>query len=274
LPGAEHRETGASYNLNHSRRNKMSQADTVLTKLYDMFSFIESNASLDENFRELAAVAAKVLDAENCMITLLSEGEVEVLGLQPGAKFGNVPAKARLELAATSGDLTDATKPLLTQSIKTGLVPNAMRSNICGKNKMFSAIGLNGKIIGVINTNQPEHKPYYSLEDLKLLDIVALFIGKTIQLIQLQNILNSRFSQIALAQATEKTVGDVLVSSVQNPTQLARIVAKSFYREMTKAGFGCNQIINAASEIISELSKSLRKHTKGLKGPVANPERG
>jgi hypothetical protein len=34
---------------------------------------------------------------------------------------------------------------------------------------------------------------------------------------------------------------------------------------MAKAGFGSGQIINAATEIISELTQSLHKHSKRLK---------
>jgi L-methionine (R)-S-oxide reductase len=38
------------------------------------------------------------------------------------------------------------------------------------------------------------------------------------------------------------------------------LLAKSFYREMKSAGFGPNQIVGAAGEIIDQLSASLRKH--------------
>jgi hypothetical protein len=39
-------------------------------------------------------------------------------------------------------------------------------------------------------------------------------------------------------------------------------VAKSFFREMTRAGFDAGQIIGAASEIISQLSTTLNRHGK------------
>jgi hypothetical protein len=45
---------------------------------------------------------------------------------------------------------------------------------------------------------------------------------------------------------------------------MARIVARSFYREMTIAGFSQSQIIKVASEIISELSVSVRRHSKRM----------
>jgi L-methionine (R)-S-oxide reductase len=245
----------------------MSKTDTLLIKLHDVFSFSESTTSLKENFCELAALAAKVLSAEDCTITLLSEAEIDPTGLRPGARFGDVP-KVNSELAVTSGQIIAGSA--LSQS--EDRVPTETSTDPGPKNKMFCSIVLNGRIIGVVHMNHPKHKRCFSREDLKLLDVLTLFIAKSIQTTQLQNILSSRFAQIALAQTTEKTIGDVIVESAQNPNQIARIVAKSFYREMTKAGFNRNQIIHAASEIISELSNSVRKHSKGHRGAVIHAE--
>jgi len=43
-----------------------------------------------------------------------------------------------------------------------------------------------------------------------------------------------------------------------NPNQIARILARSFYREMLGAGFNLNQILFAATEVISELSSTIK----------------
>lgn len=109
----------------------------------------------------------------------------------------------------------------------------------------------------------------FKLADLKLFEVVALFIGKSIQAIQLQNILNSRYAQLALVQEAEKNLGGSLKTALQNPDQVAKILAKSFYKEMTRAGFGSSQIINAASEIISQLSGSLQRHNKHMARGIA-----
>jgi hypothetical protein len=100
--------------------------------------------------------------------------------------------------------------------------------------------------------------------DLNLLDAVALFIGKSIQTMQLQNLLNSRFAQMALIQETQKNIGHSLESILHNPDQIAKIMAKSFYKEMTRAGFGSSQIINVASDIIAQLNTSLQRHSKRM----------
>ena len=93
------------------------------------------------------------------------------------------------------------------------------------------------------------------------LKIVTVYIGMSLHTLQLQNLLHSRYVQIALAHSAEDTVGRVL-AAVPHPVRLVRILAKSFYREMTKAGFGANEIISAASQIISELTASLKRHAR------------
>ena len=81
----------------------------------------------------------------------------------------------------------------------------------------------------------------------------------------MQNILNSRFAQLALLHEAEKSLEPLGVgAAVHNPDQVAKILAKSFYKEMTRAGLGSNQIISAASEIISQLSGSLQRDNKRL----------
>jgi signal transduction protein with GAF and PtsI domain len=123
---------------------------------------------------------------------------------------------------------------------------------------MFCPIVSHGKTIGLIHVGEPKNKRYFNPRDLKLLEVVALVIAKLVQVIQLQNILNSRFAQIALAQSVNSATVKPLIIPAHHQSRIAKIVAKSFYREMKKASFGPNQIIITASEILSHLSENLR----------------
>ncbi len=123
---------------------------------------------------------------------------------------------------------------------------------------MFCPIVSHGKTIGIIHVSEPKNKRYFNPGNLRLLEVVALVIAKLIQVIQLQNILNSRFAQIALAQSVNSATVKPLMIPAHHQNRIAKIVAKSFYREMKKAGFGPNQIIITASEILSHLSENLR----------------
>lgn len=248
----------------------MGDVENPLIKLHGLSTFLESAGSLDDNLHQLASAAARILNAENSSIMLLKEDEEGGAKLNVRANFGDLPNQAYQESIKAgegiSGSVFTDGKALLIKDIqKSAFSSNAKRTKDPRKSMISSPILVNGDIIGVININGPKFKRPFNLDDLHLLDIVALFVGKSIQVIQLQSVLNSRFTQIALAQETEKTIGHVLINAAQNPDQMAKIVAKSFYREMTKAGFGSNQIISAASEIISQLSGSLIKHSKRLK---------
>ncbi len=247
----------------------MGDADNLLARLQDLCGLPQSQGSLDQDLYQIAAQAAKILHADNCSVMLLNEGEFEELRLRVCASFGPLPPKAFQQEVSKgegiSGHVLASGKSLLVEDIeKSPFAKAARRPDDPRKSMIASPLTINGNIIGVINVSGPKRRERFTLDDLNLLDIVALFAGKSIQVIQLQNVLNSRFAQIALAQGADQTLGQVVVGAAHNPDKLAKILAKSFYREMTKAGFGSNQIIGAASEIISELSKGLQKHRKRL----------
>lgn len=116
----------------------------------------------------------------------------------------------------------------------------------------------------MVNVTDRKNGKSFTQGDLNLLDIVAMFIGKSIQTLQFQNILNSRFAQMALIQEAQQNIDSSLKSVLHNPDQIAKIMAKSFYKEMTRAGFGSSQIINVASAIICQLNNNLQRHSKRI----------
>lgn len=243
--------------------------NSALEKLHDLSSVATMSGSLDQNVSQLAATAAKILNADDCSIMLLDEGESGPLKLKVFATTGELPASAFSEG-------TEVSKSIAGQVVTSGqglLIKNIERSDFAclarggayrGKSFISSPVAINANIIGAINVSSPRNRRAFTLDDLNMLDIVALFVGKSIQVMQLEGVLNSRFAQMALFQEAERTIDNALAGASANPTQMARILAKSFFREMTRAGFGSNQIISAASEIISQLSSSLRKHSKWL----------
>lgn len=246
----------------------MGDMENPLLKLQDLASFLEEG-SFDDNMQQLAAMSAKILNAENCSLMLLNDGETENLRMRVCASYGTLPAAAYKESIGKgegiAGRVVATGKGLLIDDIhQSEFAQWARRANDPRTSLISSPITINGRIIGVVNISGHLHGRAFNMEDLNLLDVIALFIGKAIQVVQLQNILNSRFAQLALAQTAEKELGSSLMSAVQNPDQVAKILAKSFFKEMTRAGFGPRQIVNAASEIIAQLSGSLNRHSKRM----------
>jgi len=250
----------------------MGKVENPLIKLQDLSSLLEKG-SLDDNLQQLAAVTSKILGAENCSIMLLNDGESENMRMSVYACHGPLPAAAYKESIGQgdgiAGHVIATGQSLLIEDIdRSKFAKQARRTNDPRKSLMSSPITINGRIVGVVNMSGHAHGDAFSMADLNLLDVVSLFIGKSIQVVQLQSILNSRFAQLALAQEAKKNMNGSLGSTFQNPDQVAKILAKSFYREMTRAGFGSNQIINAASEIIHQLSSNLQRHSKRIKREV------
>ncbi|WP_313950835.1 GAF domain-containing protein [Accumulibacter sp.] len=251
----------------------MGDRDDSLIKLQDLASFMEEG-SFDDNVKKLAAMSAKVLHAENCSLMLLTDDEMENLCLRVCAAFGPLPAAAYKEAIhageGIAGRVIATGKALLIEDIdQSEFAQWARRSDDPRKSLISSPISINGRIIGVVNISGHLDGRPFNRNDLNLLDLVALFVGKAIQVVQLQNALKSRFAQLALMQFAEKDIGSALASAVQNPDQVAKILAKSFYKEMTRAGFGSSQIINAASEIVGQLSGSLSRHSKRIEQQAA-----
>lgn len=238
----------------------MNASQIVITRMRDTFSQIEYAGSLDDCLNELALKAGEVLDAA-CAIVMLSESQVEEIGLRPGTGFGDVlerlgAATGLRETVASGGSAGDILSAAVSADALAGM-------------RMFSAIVMQGKVIGVIRAAQRQPARCFDTDDLQLFGLLSLVITRSIQVIQMQNILKSRFAQLALTRASEKTIGEIVAESAQSPNQMARILAKSFYREMISAGFNFNQIVYAATEVISELTDNMRKHKDAYRRRVA-----
>ena len=229
----------------------------ALVKLHDLSAFSEQNLSVEQGLQALAALAAQTLNARYSIVIIREGAEAR---FREAASFGKSPFANPLEaLTEPVNQVLDSARPLLLDEYDE---PRAQTPTqpclIC------APIHANGKRIGVLAIADPRYKKRFNGDDLQLLELVALFLGKSLHILQLQHVLNSRFTQIALAQEADRAIGSALAADGENADKVAKILAKSFYREMAKAGFSSNQIIGAASEIIAQLSANLQKHTRRI----------
>jgi L-methionine (R)-S-oxide reductase len=237
-------------------------AARVMLRLHDLAGFLESEGTLEDNLNRLAEIASTMMDAERCSIMLLAEGDTETPKLKLMASVGDMPEAAWEESPdvgeGIAGEVARRGEALFFEDIRASEFSARARKD-AGGSMIAAPIWVKNRLIGVINLSIRRDGKAFDGEDLQMLEIIALFSGRTIQVVQLQNLLESRFAQIALAESAAKQA--VLQGSVQ-PEQVAKIVAKTFYKEMTRAGFSPNQIIQTATEIISELTASLGKHKR------------
>ncbi|SCY11381.1 GAF domain-containing protein [Nitrosospira sp. Nl5] len=242
------------------------EVENQLLRLQDISDFQE-NGSLEDNLLQLTEKTAEILGAQNCSIMLLNDGEPENPRMRVFAGHGELPSAAYKESVrkgeGIAGHVIATGKSLFIEDInKSEFANRARRASNPHKSLLCSPIRINTRIAGVVNVTGCNKGESFTQRDLNLLDVVVLFIGKSIQAIQLQNVLNSRFAQMALIQEGEKNIGNSMESVVHNPDQIAKIMAKSFYKELTRAGFGSGQIINVASDIIAQLNNNLQRHSK------------
>lgn len=240
--------------------------NNLMIKLQDLSSFLEEG-NFDDSLLQLAEKAATILGAENCSIMLLNDGELDNLRMRVCACYGYLPEAAYKESIGKgdgiAGRVVASGQSILIQNIDhSDFAECARRLEDPRKSLISSPITINNRIVGVINVSGHLLGEVFNLANLNLLEVFALFIGKSIQALQLQSVLNSRFAQLALQREMEKNLGGSLEAVLQNPDQVAKILAKSFYKEMVRAGFGSSQIIHAASEIITQLSGGLQRHNK------------
>ncbi len=224
--------------------------------------FRSSDQSLNDNLQKLSGMIAALVDVENCSIMLSEDGAI----LRVCANFGNLPGVAYKESVKNgegiSGHVLATGASLLIEDIgKSGFARYARHPAASKKGMICVPVMVDGVALGVININGPRRRKNFTRDDLHAMEIVAAFTGKIIQGLQLQRTLGSRFAQMSLGNGMTAQK----ISDAQNPGRMAKILAKSFYREMAGAGFGPAQIIDAASEIISELGKSVNKHRGRIK---------
>lgn len=201
---------------------------------------------------------AEVLDVENCSIMLSDDGK----NLKVRASFGNLPDAAYRESVkkghGISGHVLSTGLPLMIEDIgRSEFAIHARRPSSSNKGMICVPIAIEGSVLGVLNVNSPNSRERFVEEDLHAMEVAGSFVGRIIQTQQLRSTLESRFAQMSLGEEG-KTL--IRMADAQNPERMAKILAKSFYREMAGAGFSPAQIIDAASEIISELGRSVSRH--------------
>ncbi len=237
-----------------------------IAQLIDASALIEQEATLEGGLKELARLSAETLGAKRCSVMLLAEGEGGADSeLRVCSHYGDLP-RAAYEKGiplnkSIAGHVASTSKPLLIEDInQSGFTAFASKGEAANPSLILAPIPVADRTIGVINISEPLDGRRFGPTDLNLLNVLALFVGKSIHTFQLQKLAESRVLQMAKALEQRENAKDSNQVISPNPAKLAKIVAKSFFRELSSAGFGPNAIIAVASEVLSQLNESLSKH--------------
>jgi len=215
---------------------------------------------------QLATMVAKLLGADGCMIMLIDCVTRDSITFR--AYCIGLPAGDAKRKQWTRHGETAAREAIRAESALLIDIPgNAGKPNMTAKTArrvhsiVASPIRVGSNIVGVLNLVTGGEICQRAPERLAAVEIAAWLVGQSLHALRLETLLDSRFAQLALTTEAGSAVGcQRLALAGSRPEQLARILAKSFFREMVKFGCESGQIITAASEIISQLSATLKRH--------------
>jgi L-methionine (R)-S-oxide reductase len=226
----------------------------------------EGLVNLREQLRELAAMAVAILQAESCCIELKEDkAEGKSLADDFCMTFSAGGSASGKENPEFNGNPIDGGSHLRRGEL--GSVepePNAT----CSNSVMLCPILVDGRTIGVVKVEKASRKPHFNEEDEQTLSTVAALASCLHHAVKLHSKSDTQFVHISTGHQEITTISG-MASLIKCPHEMARIVARLFYLEMTKAGFSQSQIIKVASEIISELSVSLRRHSKRMTSKIS-----
>ncbi|ESQ10185.1 MAG: GAF domain-containing protein [Thiohalocapsa sp. PB-PSB1] len=242
--------------------------ETFIENLVDVGALFEREQGLDDGLRDLAHLAARSVGAGRCSVMLLSDpGDGHLPTLKVCSHFGDLPAEA-YRAPVKPGEsiawhVVETQASLLLDDVgHSGVSALARQGANAGRSMMSTPILLSGQVIGVINASLPRDAECFARSDLDLLEVFALFVGQSIQVFQLQRLSESRVLQ--MARLLEQREGSEQKPISPDPARVAKIVAKTFYRELRQAGFGTNAIISVATEVLGLLETNLQKHRARL----------
>lgn len=232
--------------------------------LIDASTLIQEEQTLDDGLKNLARMAAASIGADRCSVMLIAESDGE-RKLRVYSHFGDLPAAAYGEPVTLdqgiAGYVATTGEPLLVEDIAhSEFAPLACRGAAGAPSLMSAPIRVADQTIGVINVSDPSGGGRFTPRVLELLNVFALFVGKAIQVFELQKLAGSRVLQMAQVLDSRERQSSGKGAICPDPVRLAKLVAKNFYRELAAAGFGPSAIIAVSSEVLNELNESLVRH--------------
>ena len=234
----------------------LSRFDDDLRKLA---RFVEESESTERGLARLAELVSHAMDCRHCSIMLIKHdpdnGEPK---LRVQAHHGDLPEAAYTEAqglgSGIAGQVASSGKPLLISDLPDSeYAPLAKRPEAKGPDSISVPIVLEDEVVGVINVDSPEGARRLGEDDLRMASILALVVAKSLHIQRLRGLLKTHFIKLALARARSEGNGPV----THAPDKVAKLMARTLYQEMDKAGFSRDHILTAATEIIGQVSEAM-----------------
>lgn len=240
------------------------QASPLERSLATLRRLCERRDSVDALLEDATQIGLELLAAEFCAIVWLDDAKptlrVRARRWRDGRDAGGKD-DARVIACVTA---TEATPVLVNAKERA----SAELERTC-------ALRVSGQTVGYLYA-RAALKPRARATGLNvmLFDTLAEHLGVAIETQTLRQLLASRYATIALSRDGQSALDLDFLSAVRHPEQVARIIARSFYKDLRRAGFETKQILVVATELIDSLNVALRR-TKAKTAQIeAGVERG
>ncbi|TCO78852.1 GAF domain-containing protein [Plasticicumulans lactativorans] len=233
-------------------------ADDLPGRLQRLVAYVSAKERVDDDLAELARLTAGLLGAEACSIMLFKEDAEGHPALRVSAHWGDLPPGAYAASVAPgegiAGRVAAEGRPILADDVAHS--PYAALGRQGGGGFICAPIAIAGRVAGVLNLSTRSATGRFGAEGLALAGLLGVLLGVALQTQRLQAVLRSRFAQRALAAELRDDPGMDAVRLGADAERMARVLGRSFFRELQGAGFGRDHILSAATELIGALNRS------------------
>lgn len=243
--------------------DSMQHSLTALAKLY------ERHATLDALLQAASQIAAEILAVEYCGIAWAEDDRT------------NFRVRASFSKNGVNGHAEHAHR-LVTAMIRENGRPMAANHGI---GKKLADDGDNENVLAVPLRVNEKSVGYLVIADEKkcaahksLLATLSEHISLAIEMHGMRKMLASSYIVKTLGLGKKKGVSGQngfnshMLTAVAEPEKVATIIARTFYKDLRKAGFESGQILTVATELIGSLTEALHKTNVKTKSQATNPK--
>jgi len=238
----------------------------LLSRLQALTTHVIGRRQIEGDLPALAADAARLFAAESSSIMLFKDASRgSPVRLRLAARSHPLPE----DVASNGPDLGEGLAGKVAASGQALLIEDIARSeHAClgrggGGSCICAPLTVAGRVRGVFNLSRPAP---FGPEDLALACQTALLLAMGLELERMQGLVRSRFAHRAMAA---ELVGHPELDAARlaaDTQRMARILGKTFFRELRAAGYGSDHILTAATEVIGELGRDIGKAKRKRKG--------
>jgi hypothetical protein len=221
--------------------------------------------SLDEGLQHIARMTSELMATDQTVLLLRDEDRHELI-VRTCAGISSQSIRVGHPLVVPDrlkGILWNVRFPHQINGIEAGIKD-------IGFPILVAPISVKGERIGMLITGK-SRSPAAGFDTLhrRLFGLIAPFAALLIENGKVYDYLRQNFAQHSqeLTEANRKEAGSrdlaqqLMITSLNNPNKVVRLLAESFYKELARAGFSPGQITTAAAHILECITRHEPNHT-------------